>query len=151
MRAAVIIALLFVGLSACVSPASPPAEASTIPRVCLGDSCVRVEVVSSPEDRERGLMFRSRLDEDAGMLFVFEGEGIHSFWMKNTYIPLDAIWISSDGRVVDVQSMVPCEGDPCSVYTPSGPSQYVLEVRHSWAVEHGVSVGDPVTIPVFTE
>lgn len=96
--------------------------------VQIADQTFYVEVARSDRDRMRGLMYRDFLEKGTGMLFVFEGDQMHPFWMKNTLIPLDIAWISSEGKVVDVQQMEPCVADPCPSYMPAGPSQYVLEV-----------------------
>ena len=130
----------------------PPAESSPVAptgiplsSVCVGDACVVVEVADSLVERQMGLMNRSKLAEDAGMLFVFEGVEVHSFWMKNTLLPLDAIWITDTWHVVEIQSMVPCVENPCPVYTPAFPAKYVLEVNAGWAEKNGVGPGALVT------
>ena len=104
-------------------------------------AAVRVEVARTPEEREHGLMGRSRLDPDAGMIFVFGESAPHGFWMKNTLIPLDMIFIGDDGRVVAV-----VERRPLSLEVTDGgvASRYVLEVNAGWAREHGVAPGDRV-------
>src|SRR3989344_7461514 len=79
-----------------------------MPEVCFQNSCVNVEVSDSPEERARGLMYRESLGENEGMLFIFEDEEIYPFWMKNTLILLDIIWISSDLIIVDIKKVVPC-------------------------------------------
>lgn len=103
-----------------------------------------VEVADSSDEITRGLMNRTWLAPDAGMLFVFDGEVDHYFWMKNTLIPLDMIYISSDGRVVGVrENAVPGSTDAIE---PPGPSRYVLEVNGGQCSQYGISVGDQVTI-----
>ncbi len=115
------------------------------PRVLVdaarGTVAVRVEVARTPEQRERGLMDRSRLDPDAGMIFVFEDTARHAFWMKNTLIPLDMLFIGDDGRVAAV-----VERRPLTLESSDGgvDSRYVLEVNGGWAAAHGVAVGDRV-------
>ncbi len=141
--------LVFVFLfSGCLSPSSEspfPSDSSSSPRVCFDSSCVVVEVADTSIARETGLMGRTFLPDDAGMLFVFDSSEAHAFWMKNTLIPLDAIWIQ-DGIVVDIQTMTPCDADPCPVYAPRGNAQLVLEVNAGWSAAHNVSVGDRVGI-----
>ena len=131
---------------------SPPSESSPVapvgiplPSICVGDACVVVEVDDSPSERQVGLMNRAYLPEDAGMLFVFEDAGIHSFWMKNTKIPLDILWITDTWHVVEIQSMLPCVEDPCPVYTPAFPAKYALEVNKGWAEKNGIGPGVLVT------
>ena len=87
-------------------------------------------------------MFRESLPPDEGMLFLFEEEGAYSFWMKNTMIPLDMLWLDSGGRVVHIAHAVPCVQDPCPHYTPAAKARYVLEVNGGYAKAHGIVVGD---------
>ncbi|MFC1722457.1 DUF192 domain-containing protein, partial [Patescibacteria group bacterium] len=76
---------------------------------------------------------------------VFQLEGNHSFWMKNTFIPLDIIWIDDNKSVVYIEnSAVPCNSNPCVTYKSTKPSRYVLEVRGGWAITNDVKVGDTV-------
>jgi uncharacterized membrane protein (UPF0127 family) len=87
------------------------------------------EVAATPEARARGLMFRERLGPQEGMVFLFEGADIYPFWMKNTLIPLDILWLDSDGRVVHLErSVPPCKADPCPTVSPLRPASWVLEV-----------------------
>ncbi len=148
-----ILALLIFSILFLVGCASPPAESSPVapegialPSVCVDNSCVVVEVADTPAERQWGLMNRSKLAEDAGMIFVFEEMGIHSFWMKNTLIPLDVIWIGDNLHVMEVQSMSPCAQDPCPLYTPAWPAKYVLEVNAGWAEKKGIGPGELVTM-----
>ncbi len=93
-------------------------------------------------------MYRQKLAADRGMLFVFSSEGVHKFWMKNTLIPLDMLWIAGDGRIIHIEHDVPpCKGDPCPSYGPDTPARYVLEVNAGYARERGVGVGDQVLLP----
>jgi len=103
---------------------------------------VSVEIARTDPDRARGLMHRRELAPDAGMLFLFDETGAHPFWMKNTLIPLDMIFIAEDGRVAGVVARaVPGDLSPRSA---GGPSRYVLEVNGGWAEAHGVATGDRV-------
>ncbi|MDR0650181.1 MAG: DUF192 domain-containing protein [Candidatus Peribacteria bacterium] len=74
-------------------------------------------------------MFRETLADNAGMLFIFDQEDHHSFWMKNTLIPLDILRLHSGLQIVDIQQAQPCEADPCPSYLPSSSAQYVLELN----------------------
>jgi len=74
--------------------------AQKINQVCFGDKCVQVEVVRKEEELHRGLQFRTSLAPDGGMLFVFQKSGPYAFWMKDTLIPLDMIWMDSERRIV---------------------------------------------------
>jgi uncharacterized membrane protein (UPF0127 family) len=95
----------------------------------IGEERINVELARTPAEMQQGLMFRKSLCDDCGMLFVFESEGFHSFWMKNTLIPLDMLFIDANLTVVDVIHAVPCEQDPCQIYAPKGKALYVLEVN----------------------
>jgi uncharacterized protein len=103
---------------------------------------VAVEVARTDEARTRGLMDRPRLDADAGMLFVFDESAPHAFWMKNTLIPLDMIFIDDTGRIVGIVERA--EPRTLTSRDVGVPSRYVLEVNGGWAAAHGVAKGDTV-------
>jgi uncharacterized protein len=104
---------------------------------------VTAELAVTEEERARGLMFREKILPDQGMLFVFEDMGLHSFWMKNTLIPLDMLWLDNDKRIVHIESGVPpCQEDPCPSYGPRVPARYVLELKSGRAGELGLKVYD---------
>jgi uncharacterized protein len=103
---------------------------------------VSVEVADTPETVTHGLMYRSHLGADRGMLFLFERDAEHTFWMKNTTIPLDMIFLSRDGRVVGVHSNAePLSLKPISIGVPS---RAVLEVNGGFAAANGITAGDAV-------
>ena len=88
------------------------------------------DLVKSEEDRARGLMFRKTLNEDQGMLFVFESEGLYSFWMKNMNFSIDILWLDGQKRIVHLEREVPpCKKEPCPSYQPALPAKYVLELK----------------------
>jgi uncharacterized protein len=140
-RAALLAAALAV---AC--PARPP-PAATPPRALVhtsqGVAAVTLEVARTAPARELGLMHRPELSPDAGMLFVFESAERHGFWMKDTLIPLDMLFLGEDGRVLAV-----VERRPLSLEVTDGDvsSRYVLEVNGGWTRAHGVRRGDQVTL-----
>jgi uncharacterized membrane protein (UPF0127 family) len=111
---------------------------------------VSVEVAGTPAARERGLMFRTQMAPSEGMVFVFEEVGFYPFWMKNTLIPLDMIWVDPQFRVVHVaHSVPPCKADPCPSFppppSPRGDALYVVETVSGFARQHGVKAGDQLT------
>ena len=108
---------------------------------------VRVEVADSDSERARGLMGRTALGEDRGMLFVFEEEQELSFWMKDTLIPLSIAYMDSEGRIVDIQDMKALDDDPPH-YASAEPARYALEVNKGFFEERGVEVGDKAELPV---
>jgi uncharacterized membrane protein (UPF0127 family) len=103
---------------------------------------VRVEVARTEQEHATGLMFRESLDADAGMLFLYDDEGIKVFWMRNTLIPLDMIFIASDLRVAGVVENAEPQTD--TRRHVSQPSQHVLEVNGGFAAAHGITAGTPV-------
>jgi uncharacterized protein len=107
---------------------------------------VSVEIADTEERRQRGLMFRERLGPSEGMIFLFEEPGAYPFWMKNTLIPLDMIWVGADERIVWIaHSVPPCKADPCPSYHHKGEALYVVEVASGFARQHGLKVGDQLT------
>ena len=109
---------------------------------------VEVELAQTDQQRERGLMYRSELASDAGMLFVFKAPVHASFWMHNTQIPLDMIFISSGRRVIGViPNAEPYSDAPLEV---TGNSLYVLEVNGGFCKQHGIAAGDRVQFNDFT-
>lgn len=105
---------------------------------------VDVELAETEEDQARGLMYRTHLGEDEGMLFPLAERSVHTFWMENTCISLDLLFIDTDGFVVGIVEHAPTmdRGDqsvPC-------PSAYVLEVNAGWSRRHGVEPGMVATI-----
>lgn len=136
------------------APAAAPAAATTTEPAAVTRTAtlpdgfvVALELAFDDPTRAQGLMFRESLAPGKGMLFLFPRSGIYPFWMKNTLIPLDMIWLESDGRVVDVKANVPpCPGDPCPSYSPSGKANYVLELAAGEAAVHGVIPGSVVVI-----
>lgn len=110
-----------------------------------GDHAFTVDVVDTEETRRRGLMFVEQLAPDAGMLFDFKGSQPVSFWMVNTLIPLDMIFIRADGVIANVHVNAR-PGDPTSI--PSdGPVQFVLEIPGGRSVELGIKAGDTAEHP----
>ena len=128
---------------------SPPQKETVTPQtrttVTIGSQQFDVEVVDTPAERQRGLMWRESLPPEQGMLFVFEREGFYPFWMKNTLIPLDVIWIAESGEIIDIHTLFPCPPETlsCPSTAPAGMARYVLEVN---AGEFNGKVGDMVKI-----
>ncbi len=112
-------------------------------RVCARGSCVRVVVAVTAAEKAKGLQGVSALPRDQGMLFAFATPARHAFWMKDTLIPLDMIWIDGRRRIVAVTADVPpCRADPCPIYRPPVPVLYVLEVNAGEAARRGWRSGD---------
>jgi uncharacterized membrane protein (UPF0127 family) len=132
-------------LSACADSAKLPTVEAHFLTTSGGESPpFRLEVCSNDGERAKGLMYRRSLEEDAGMIFVFPEERDHSFWMKNTYIPLDMVFVGKDMRVVGVLADVP----PLNLAprTVGRPSLYVLEFAAGTMKRHGVEAGATLKI-----
>ncbi len=157
MRSAVVFALLVAGScrqspppeaqSRRVEPEAQRAPAVQGPAVVIRTRAgqtipVRVEVARTDPQRMRGLMHRTQLGEDQGMVFMFTAASQQTFWMRNTLIPLDMIFIRADRTILGiVRNAVPETDDPRGV---PGESQYVLEVNGGWCQRHNVNADDRV-------
>ncbi|MFH1462538.1 MAG: DUF192 domain-containing protein [bacterium] len=116
-------------------------------KVCFKNHCFSVELAVTPQERSKGLMFRESLGEKEGMLFVYEKKGEYSFWMKNTLIPLDIIWMNEEKEVVFIsENNEPCKEDPCSSIKTPERAKYVLEIKGGFSKEIGLTVGDKLEI-----
>ncbi len=105
---------------------------------------IHVDVVRSEEEKARGLMFREKLGKNEGMIFVYEGEELLSFWMKNTPLPLSIAFIDKKGEIVDIQDMKPFSLNP---HISAYPAQYALEVNQGWFRQNSIGIGDVVKFP----
>ena len=115
-----------------------------VKQVCINEMCFEVEVADDDKERQIGLMNRDFLEEDKGMLFVFPESDIHSFWMKDTLIPLDMIWINENGEIVFIKE----NATPLSeeIISPNAEALYVLEVNGGSVERKGIEVGEGVEI-----
>lgn len=102
---------------------------------------ISAEIVDDPIKMARGLMFRSSLGENEGMLFVFNSSAKHGFWMVNTTIALDAIYFDENKTVVDIIAMQPCASLSCPTYAPKEDAKYVLEVNQGFAKKNSIIEG----------
>ena len=108
---------------------------------------VFIEIADDPHEQERGLKFRKNLEPNNGMLFIYNDLANRSFWMKNTFIPLDMVFADTDLRIIDIKKDVqPCLQDPCPSYASTGPAQYVLEVNAGFTDQYKIQVGDKLEI-----
>ena len=129
-----------------IIPACTQGQQTLVIHSVRGDHLVKVEVATRSDEMARGLMYRRSLEKDGGMLFAFQREEPQSFWMKNTLIPLDMIFISANRVIVDITTMQPCTTDPCPDYTSRQPAQYVLEVNAGYCQSHKIEIGDKVSL-----
>lgn len=111
--------------------------------VILGADTVRAEVARTDRERAQGLMERESLPAGTGMLFIFPDVAPRSFWMQNTYIPLDIAFLDADGVIVDIQAMEPLD----ETFTESAaPAMFALEVPQGWFEAQGIEPGDRATL-----
>ncbi|MEO0073709.1 MAG: DUF192 domain-containing protein [candidate division WOR-3 bacterium] len=106
------------------------------------DHQIAVEVAADKITRQRGLMFRSSLAPDSGMLFVFESDEPRSFWMYNTYLPLSVAFVDSAGTIVNIVEMAP--NDTTIRYLSERPARYALEMNSGWFASHSIKPGDTI-------
>ncbi len=112
--------------------------------VGVGQTQVLVEIADTEEKRQRGLMYRKVLASDSGMLFIFSEEEPRSFWMKNTFIPLEIGFFDRNGKLIDIQEMKPVKSEmeiPKS-YASRSPAMFALEVNPGWFKKNNIRVGD---------
>ncbi|NUP10990.1 MAG: DUF192 domain-containing protein [Polyangiaceae bacterium] len=106
---------------------------------------VDAEIAKEDEHRMRGLMYRTSLPENDGMLFIFEYDRELNFWMRNTCIPLDMMFIAADGTIVAIEENTPTLTD--ETFSSGCNARYVLEVNAGWSRKHGVKAGMKVKVP----
>lgn len=90
---------------------------------------LNLEAADESHEREEGLMFRKRLSEGDGMIFVYDQSAFMNFWMKNTLIPLDILFFNEDNTFISRTTMQPCVADPCEIYESGQPARYAIEVN----------------------
>ncbi|MFH1708228.1 MAG: DUF192 domain-containing protein [Planctomycetota bacterium] len=120
---------------------APPPSARVAPTLTIKGVTVTIEIARTPAARAQGLMHRTGLPADHGMLFYYDEETILSFWMKNTTIPLSIAFIDSLGTIIDIQDMEPLDE---TSHRSTAPAQYALEMNRGWFAEHGIAVGDHI-------
>jgi len=122
---------------------APVSEKELQNQVCYKEHCFLVELAKTNTEIEKGLMFRNHLDKDKGMLFIFGEEGVYSFWMKNTLISLDIIWIDENKKIVFLsENNQPCHTNNCPSINPGVKAKYVLEINAGIAEELGIKIGE---------
>lgn len=142
MRSFLLICILLFVFSSCSQ-----GEEGVISQACFDQACFNVELAQTDEELQKGLMHRTTLAKDAGMLFLFKASQPRVFWMKNTLIALDMIWIDENKKVVGVTPLaLPCKQDPCLRYPSKVSAQYVLEIKAGMAQRVGIHVGQQMQL-----
>ena len=127
-------------------PTPPFAEGRALLAGDDGSTLIDLEIAETDQQRQQGLMYRTELAEDEGMLFIFFEETNGGFWMKNTLIPLSIAYLDAEGTILKILDMEPCEADPCPSYPPGVLYSAALEVNQGAFDSWGVGEGDSVRI-----
>ena len=124
------------------SPAPAPTAVFT---TASGETVeLEVEIADDAVERQQGLMLRESLPENSGMIFIFDGDHLAGFWMKDTLIPLSIAFVTSDGTILDIQDMEP---ETLESHRPPDVYRNAIEVNQGWFDRNGIDVGDSVTLP----
>ncbi len=107
-------------------------------KLTIGMFVVDAAVAANEADREQGLMYRTKLDPNEGMLFVFNENAVHCFWMKNTLIPLSIAFMRADGTITDIQEM---DAETTNNHCPSNNGVFALEMSKDWFESKGIKPG----------
>jgi uncharacterized membrane protein (UPF0127 family) len=110
---------------------------------------LNVYIAKSQYDQDVGLMEDTNLKINQGMLFIFSNYKKHPFWMANTLIPLDMLFISKNMAIISIMKAIPCKSDKCLIYNPNHYSMYVLEVNPRYVLENNIKIGDKVMVKNF--
>ncbi|XDD55067.1 DUF192 domain-containing protein [Leptospira sp. WS4.C2] len=146
MKIRIGILLVLLTLSVCKQAESFPSQTNT-PEILFGsvaDRALKLEIANTPSTRATGLMYRTKLGEDEGMLFVFPRPDFLSFWMKNTLIPLSIGYFSEDMRLLESFDMKPNQTE--EVYNARKPAMYALEVNQGWFAKHKIGKDAVLTL-----
>ncbi|QPK62981.1 DUF192 domain-containing protein [Methylomonas sp. LL1] len=141
-------------LAALTAQSSPATDTKKWGLVTLAeDYRLDVEIVDTQTQRALGLMYRTQLAENQGMLFVYPDEAMRGVWMKNTLLALDVLFLSEDGRIVNMlHNLSPCAQTPCPAYSSETKARYMLEVNAGFIERHQLKIDQAVIIePRHTE
>lgn len=113
----------------------------------LKNTDIKLYIADNDLKKQKGLMNVSKLDANEGMIFLFDHESKATFWMKNTLIPLDIIWVNKDMKIVDIkENAQPCDSNQCPFIYPADISKYVIELNSGYTKKHSIKVGDILDI-----
>ena len=118
-------------------------------KIKLGNKIITVEIADTPKAQQQGLMFRQKLEANSGMLFIFDKEDFHTFWMKNTFIPLSIGYFDKNKKLTEILEMIPVTSElqvDVPRYPSQFPTQFVLEMNKNWFKNNGIKVGTTFSI-----
>jgi uncharacterized membrane protein (UPF0127 family) len=157
MRRMALVGLVVVALTGCANGGEAVHGSSgngILVRIRTNSGTIELEdlqVARTPEARAEGLMGRTSLPQDGGMVFLFDGATTASFWMKDTLIPLSILFWQDDGRIIDILDMRPCRTEQCPVYQASAPYVGAIEMNRGAFDRLGVEVGDTLEYRFLSE
>lgn len=146
--AALFVAIGTLGYGECTRAQTTTQPQMNLPRIQLsaGMHLINAQVASTPLEREIGLMHRTEMPVNEGMIFVFENPSALCFWMKNTHIPLTAAFIADDGSIINLADMKPMTTES---HCAKVPARFVLEMNQGWFSKRGVREGQKISGPIF--
>ncbi|MCS6837798.1 MAG: DUF192 domain-containing protein [Bdellovibrionaceae bacterium] len=127
-----------------------PLSAGALVTITVGKASLKVELARTPEEHERGLMYRRHLPDHQGMLFIFPDEQRRTFWMKNTFIPLSLGFFDKEGVLRELGDLDPVTSEMQTQiprWESKHPAQFVLEVNRGWFKRNGIKIGDRLKLP----
>lgn len=139
-----LVLLTYILLTGCEQTNPETTELSKFLSVTINDHQFFVETATTVSEQTQGLMHRTELPENKGMLFIYPDSQIRSFWMKNTLIPLDIIFIDQNKQIINIHTATPCETEPCQTYKSKSPAQFVLEINAGLTSKLNFSEGTTV-------
>ena len=126
-----------------VAPNQPPASGPSTVILHIGKATLNTEIAATPAQRERGLMFREKLADNDGMIFIMPGIETATFWMKNTLIPLSVAFLDHNGVILEIHDMKPL--DETITASESAQVAYAIEANVHWFALNGIKPGDKIT------
>ena len=144
------IPLIIIAIILYLNPFQTPSYSLSLTKIAtLNNQEFILEIAQTPQEKQQGLMYRSSLPKNQGMIFVYDIESPRTFWMKNTLIPLDLIFLDSDNIIIDIKhNFQPCISDPCESYTSKQPAKDIIEINAGLAEELGLEVGEIVYVGI---
>jgi uncharacterized membrane protein (UPF0127 family) len=139
-----ILATLVLASACTAEPATQSGTQAATVSMTIGKSEFKLEIAADDPTREKGLMNRDSMPGDHGMIFIFAKADRYSFWMKNTRIPLDLLYVDASGKIVDITTLKPFDE---TGYTPAGAAMYVIELNAGVAKTLKLKTGDALTLP----
>jgi len=127
----------------------PPANSQTYFPISIGGQALQLQLALNSAEQQKGLMHRTTLEEDHGMLFLFDRAGHRAFWMRNTRIPLDIGYFDASGQLLEIHKLFPY--DETSVPSRSSQVLIAVETNRGWYARHGIEPGAKIDLEALQE